>query len=286
MAKIIFNTHTTKNLIENAPDIEEKPRPYLGMSSIGKECSRQLFYGFRFAKKKILSVRLKRIFERGDIEEARIICDLKKIGIEVFRREGENKIEMTGEIGEKQEELIGFGGHAKGHPDGRLLNIIEAPKTEHLLEIKTMKASQFALFVKKGIKESHPVYFSQSQIYMKRMKLERTLLIATNKDDESREYERIKFDKEHAAELEQKEFQIITAETPENFAKFSKSYYQCRWCEFSDVCHENETPLKTCRSCEYVDLALDGKWVCTLNNDKELTLGDQLSACRQYRRLF
>lgn len=28
---------------------KEKRRPYLGMSSLGNECSRQLFYGFRWA---------------------------------------------------------------------------------------------------------------------------------------------------------------------------------------------------------------------------------------------
>lgn len=293
MAKIPFTiTHSTKNLIENAPDIQEFPRPYLGMSSLGSECILALWYGFRWASIKTFSVRTKRIFERGDIEEQRIIRDLKKIGIEVFRREGNAKIELTGAVGEKQEEFVGSFGHALGHPDGRCLNVPEAPKTEHNLEMKTMAAKYFKAFVEKGVKESNPVYYDQTQRYMLAGGTERTLFIATNKDNEERDYQRIKFDKKRALELIKIEEEIILSDHPIG-EKFSPGYFKCKWCSHYNVCHAGEAPLKTCRSCEYSDRALEGKWVCTKPNNlhegqtvKVLSVDDQKAACQYYKRAF
>lgn len=294
MAKIPFEkVNSTKNLIENQPDEVTFPsRSYLGMSGIGGSCIRKLWLGFRWASMSRLSIRSKRIFERGDIEEKRIITDLKKIGIEVFSRIGDVKIEMTGDIGERQEELVGGFGHAKGHPDGRCLNVPEAPKTEHCLEMKTMGSKYFKSFLEKGIKESHPVYYAQVNRYMKAMGLERTLFIATNKDTEERHYERIHLDNKRAAELIQIENEIITSDVPVG-EKFSPGWFECKYCNQFDVCHAGVAPLKTCRSCEYSDRALNGVWICTNRNNlrdghdcKELSVDEQKAACKFYKRAF
>lgn len=286
MAKIFFNLNTTKNRIEDAPAKDQGfTRGYLGFSSIGHKCARALFYGFRFASRKKITPRMARIFERGDIEESRVIRDLKSIGIEVFRRDGDQKIELTGEIGEKQETLLGFAGHAKGHPDGRMLGVIEAPKTEHLLEIKTMNDSRFKNFQKNGVQVSDPIYYSQMQRLMKAMGLKRGMIIATNKNTEEREYERVYYDKDHAELLCRKEESIIVTNQPPA-DKFSRASFECKFCDHKAVCHDSEPPVKTCRSCEYVDLAFEGKWLCSFYDDKELSLDDQIKACRNYRRLF
>lgn len=294
MAKIPFNViNTTKNLIEHQPDTISFPhRSYLGMSSIASECVRKLWYGFRWASMDVTSVRMQRIFERGDIEEARIIRDLKKNGVEVFRREGYQKIELTGAIGEKQEEFIGAYGHSKGHADGRCLNVPEAPKTEHILEIKTMGSKYFKILVDKGVQEANPVYYGQTNRYMLASGTNRTLFIATNKDTEERYYERIRIDKQYAEELEERECEIVMSPVPFG-EKFSPSWYKCKSCNHYDVCHRGAAPLKTCRSCEYADLAMDGKWVCTnprnlieAQEEVEIDLEKQKAACSFYKRAF
>lgn len=287
MAKILLNLATTKNLIENAPDhVEKVTRGYLGFSSLGGSCVRSLWLGFRFAVvERRIPVQLRRIFERGALEEKRVITELKSHGIEVFRRVGDQKIEMTGDIGEEQEELVACFGHAKGHPDGRVLGIPEAPKTEHGLEIKTMNSTRWNNFSKKGVKESDPVYYSQVQRLMNAMNLKRFLFIATNKDNEKREYERIYYDEDEVERLLEREYEIITSDRPVG-EKFSRTWYECKFCNKYDICHNDAPPAVTCRSCEHVDAGDNGTWFCQLQDNKILSQDEQLKACKSYRRLF
>jgi len=286
MAKIP-TMNTMNNAFISLPDIEEKTRrEYLGMSSLGSDCERKVWLGFRFASRKIIPYRIKLIFDRGHWEEHRIIRDLKKLGLRVFRRnEKSEEIEIFGTDGEKQEQIIGFAGHAKGHLDGRCVGVLEAPKTEHLLEMKSMNDARFKAWQNKGVKESDPVYYSQTQRYMDKSKLTRTLFAVRNKNNEDLKFERIRFDKPHADMLAKKEQDIITSDVPFG-QKFSRTWFACKGCSHYDVCHNDAAPVKTCRSCEHVDLALEGKWLCAMNKDKELSLADQLKACPSYRRLF
>lgn len=288
MAKIPLGQNTTKSVIENAPAQKRWPgRPYLSMSGIGEECLRKIFFGFRWASPQFITPQLDRIFERGDIEEKRIITSLKSVGIEVFRlhEDGKTHVEMTGEIGEQQEELVDNWGHEKGHPDGRVLGVIESPKTVHLLEMKTMNDSRWKNFVKNGVKISDPKYFAQIQRYMRKMKLTRTLFIATNKNNEQREYERVELDPSFADDLKNKARDIILSIDPPT-KQFSRSWYNCKMCSHFGVCHDGDAPEKSCRSCQHVDLAKDGKWICTYKEDKDLSLEEQMKACYAYKRAF
>lgn len=291
MAMIPQNQHTTENQIENKEIILKPTRGYLGMSGLGSECIAKIWYGFRFASESKITPRVKRIFERGDLEEARIIRDLRGIGAEVFRREGENKIEMTGNPEEEQEEIVGFAGHAKGHPDGRCLGLPEAPKTEHLLEMKTMKDSSYNDLYElrqqhgeQALQRHSAAYWGQVHRYMGAMDLKRALYVVTNKDNEARQYFRIKFDKEYYEELLQKERIVITQELPFR-ASFKSDFYQCGWCNHYNVCHFKKAPQRNCRTCKKVNILDDGKWECGIG-EHELTLENQLKACAMYERLF
>lgn len=268
--------------------IDVKPRPYLGMSSIGKKCMRAPWYGFHWAHPKKTSRRGKRIFERGDIEEARIIRDLKAIGVECFIRDGNgNKIEITGAIGEKQEELIGFARHAKGHIDGRCAKVPDAPKAEHLAEFKTANDKNFKEFKVKGVEEMSPAYYGQLQRYMHATQktdhpLNRALFCVTNKNDESRHWERVPYRKDYALELIKKEQYIIMSEEP--LAKIGgATWYECKWCDAYDVCQKGAPPQQNCRTCDHSDIENDGKWSCSYE-EKELSYKDQLVGCKMWTK--
>lgn len=58
-------------------------RGHLGASMIGRKCSRELWYGFRWAAKPKFSGRLLRLFNRGHLEEFRFIGYLESLGFEV-----------------------------------------------------------------------------------------------------------------------------------------------------------------------------------------------------------
>lgn len=276
--------NTTANAIDSKM-FQDELRPYLGMSGIGHSCDLAIWFGFRWATKSQHEARVERIFRRGDLEEARIIADLKSVGVEVYRpgSNGEH-IELFGTEDEEQEELVGFAGHAKGHTDGRCLGIIEAPKTPHLLEMKTANSKNFKKYIGTTLKVANPVYYGQVQRYMESAKLTRTMFIVTNKDDESRHSERVYFDKDLAADLVRKESDIILSmEPPEK--RFAKSWYECRYCNHKKVCHYEGIPAKSCRTCEHIELCNAGVWKCD-RTSAILSYGEQLTGCDKYSRLF
>lgn len=284
MTLIPVNKKTTEYAIENKQYGGKMPRTYLGMSSIGVECLRAQWYGWRWTTSKKIPARVNRIFTRGHLEESSIIMDLLNIGIKVFRRDGDEIINLTGEVGEKQEEIEGFQGHSGGHPDGRLLGAIEAPKTEHLLEMKTMKNSKFQTLKEKGIRKAFPTYYDQCIMYMGKLKLKRALFVATNKDNQARKYIRVKFDKKRYEQLVNREEAIILSERPPT-KKYKATCYLCGWCGHHQVCHLDAPPNKSCRTCEYVDLMPKGKWQCS-KTKKNLSPRKQFRGCDKYRRAF
>lgn len=284
MPLIPQNTNTTEFRIESVQQPRE-PRRYLGMSSIGIECLRRQWYAWRWTVTRKIIARVQRIFERGHNEEASIIRDLKLIGCEVFRVDKQgNEIELIGTPDEKQEELIGFHRHSMGHPDGRLRGVIEAPKTIHLLEMKTMQDKYFTVLREKGVEEGFPEYFDQMIMYMGRMKLTRGLLIATNKNDQARKYERVKFNQDRFEILVEREESIILSEQPPKKA-YKEDFWKCQWCAFHQVCHNHAEPNKNCRTCEFGNILPRGKWECGLTG-KRLSTRKQIVGCKRHKRLF
>ena len=249
--------------------IVQKPRPYLGMSQLGEKCSRKLWYDFRICSEIKIKPRLKRLFDRGHREEYVFQRDLRKIGV-ICLVDPEN-----------QPEFVDGNGHIKGHPDDRLQNVPDAPKTDHLGEYKTHKDSSFKDLKKKGLRKSKPVHYGQMIVYMYKWKLKRGLYIAVNKNDDDRYYERISCDNEYAKELLQKGRDIISSEIPP--PKIGKpTFYECKWCAYYEICHYGATPLKNCRTCKYGDVLDEGKWACS-GHKIELSFDQQLKGCNRHK---
>lgn len=160
-------------MLEKAQNV--RPRPYLGASSIGKECRRELWYGFRWVKVIRHPGRILRLFDRGHLEEPRFVKLLEGIGASVV---------------DDQQEVVAFGGHFKGHIDGKVSDLPTSKKT-HLGEYKTHSDKSFKDVVKKGVKKSKPVHFVQMQLYTTMLGLKRMLYCAVNKNDDSLHFERL-----------------------------------------------------------------------------------------------
>lgn len=282
MAKIP-DQRTTKNLIEMHDITNNDPRPYLGMSSIGGDCERKLWYGFHFVNpEQSHSQRTGRIFSTGHRAEAFMIADLKRIGCEVYRWVDGKKVELMGtEKTSEQDTCTDIAGHFSGHTDGEVLNVPEAPKTSHLLEMKTHNDKSFKDVVKNGVKKSKPTHWGQVQTYMHYRKLTRTLYIAYNKNDSDYYIERIVYDKDEALDYIRKASAIIMSEVPPA-CKFPKTWFSCKWCDYRDICHEGDAPAANCRTCDESDICNDGKWECGLDG-KELSKEAQLAGCEMYK---
>jgi hypothetical protein len=59
-------------------------RDHLGASLIGKSCARALWYDFRWATPARHTGRILRLFETGQLEEARLVRDLRATGATVL----------------------------------------------------------------------------------------------------------------------------------------------------------------------------------------------------------
>ena len=240
--------------IENQT-IADPLRPYFGISGIGASCARQLWYNFRWVTARTLSPRERRLLNRGHQEEPIVIADLRAAGCRVHRR---------------QQTMVTGHGHIKGHSDGTVTNVPDAPKTEHLLEIKTANEKNFAQMKKQGIQVAKPEYYAQTQCYMKELKLKRTLFIVANKNNDARYYERLRYDKEVAEKYFSRANDIILSEFP--LVKIGgATWFECKWCNHYLVCHFGEAPAVNCRTCHHLDMHPGGRWRCALHREPRST---------------
>lgn len=281
MAKIGDFLNNTRSKIDNL-SYGGSPRPYLGMSGIGHHCSRALFYSFHWCTVKKHSSRKERIFNAGHLFEPQIIAQLKEAGFKVYKIINGEEVEHFGSPEEKQEEYIGFASHAKGHSDGRIIGVVEDPEEPHLLEIKTMNDSKFNEVSKKGVKSANLVYYSQMQRYMRATGLKWALFISINKNNCSLYIERVKYNEKHAQDLVRKEQLIIMTDIVPH-SDYEKTFYKCSYCDHRPMCHKEEKPNVSCRSCEYCDIEDKGQWSCRRKDGKTLSVEDQRKACKDYK---
>lgn len=254
MAELPTQTPTVDAIYLHYTKAPQERRAYLGASMLGTECRRALWLSFRWAARPSFPGRILRLFETGAREEDRLIKNLRDIGMTV---EGE------------QHEVVCCGGHVKGHFDGVIKGLLEAPKTWHLLELKTMNDRNFKAFVKKGVQESHPKYYSQMQLYMGEEKLKRAALIAQCKNDDQIHIERVNYDKAHHNGLLRKASAILSAESPPERISEDPDFWKCRFCDMRMMCHDRVFPDVNCRTCVHSKPVMggDGAWECAVEKD-------------------
>lgn len=267
MAKIPQHQDKLTEILESGL-IEQEYRPYIGMSGIKGKCQRYIWYTFRWAYPRLVTKRTARLYARGDLEEARVVKDLRDAGI------------IVKDCLDDQVELVDETGHIVGHPDGKASNVPTALHADHLLEIKTMASKYYANFKRQGLEKSDPVYWGQIHTYCGERGLTRILFIAVNKDTEERAYMRYHYDKDVHDECMSMALDILTAEfAPKRIG--DKTWWECKMCNARGICHKDETIKKTCRSCTHVNIEMGGKWSCGLyqhwlNNE------EQMLACDDY----
>jgi len=253
----------------NSKEYVSEPRHYLGMSQLGHKCARALWMYFRWAGVTKHNAKSQRIFDRGNLEEKRVIGYWKDIGISII---------------ESQRELSGCGGHLKGHTDGLITNVPGIEEEEMVGEIKTMQQKYFVPLVKKGLKVAKPEYYAQAQVYMHYEEKKFCLHSTTNKNDEDLYIEIIEYDRKIAEPLAIKAMDVIFTDIPPKKISSDPTYYLCKWCDFYGPCQLNDPFLKTCRTCKNVGIATGGQWEC-YKHDQVLSLDEQKVACPKYEVL-
>ena len=228
-----INIHVDRALV--ARNRRQTPRDYLGGSRVGDACARKLVYEVGHTPKDPgadFDGGILRIFDAGHQFEDLSIRWLKEAGFELRDR---------GRDGEQ----IGFsvaGGRLRGHADGV---IVAGPNVgipwPALFEHKALGSKSWNDLVKRGLRQSKPVYFAQVQLYMAYLHLDIALLTALNRDSLALHHEIVPFDPSEAQRLSDRAVDILRAadagELPPRIAA-NADFYLCRFCSYAARCWE------------------------------------------------
>jgi hypothetical protein len=196
----------------------EEARDYIGASSIGSDCLRQIWYEFKGYKGANVPNKLKRTWEIGRRLELMIIDLLKQGGI-LF------------EDYQFQLSSVAYP-YFKGHFDGLII------KPRAILEIKTAKDASFKIFIKQGCKRWNTKYYSQLQSYMGLSGVHSSYIIVLNKDNSEVFDELVLFDERYYSMLLGKAEFIYNCTEPPPRVNNSPMWFQCKMCKFKSICHK------------------------------------------------
>ena len=251
-----------------AADAEDGFRVHLGASLIGKECLRALWFDFRWTTRADFTGRMLRLFETGQLEEARIVRNLRRIGATV--------LEVDPDTG-RQWRVEAHGGHFGGSLDAVALGLLEAPKTWHVLEFKTHSVKSFAEMKRQGVHASKPRHYAQMQVYMHLTGITRAMYVAVCKDTDEIYVERVPADPAEGEALLAKADRVINAARPPAPISTNSAWWQCRLCEHHPLCFEAGAAERNCRTCLHAT-PVEGGWHCA-RHDRALTTAEQRQGC-------
>ena len=247
---------------------DELPRAHMGVSLAGEECDRKLWLIFRWVIIEKFDERIKMIFRLGKEAEKWMVDDLRSAGVSL-----NNVLD--------DQEILDFGKHVKGSPDGVGIGFLEAPKKAHLVEFKTINDKGFKALVSKGVKESRYMHYAQTQCYMYHKELDRTFYLAMNKNDSSYYQERWELDKELAEKLIKRLQRIALQDRLPVPLSTDKEFWRCRFCPMQEFCFEGGTPEVNCRTCAHSTAREDDTWFCE-RWENIIPVNGQREGCRSH----
>ncbi len=238
-------------------------RSHLGASLIGHDCSRYLWYVFRWVKAEKFDARMLRLFQRGHLEELRFVEYLRGAGWEVSTRP------QPGSYAQHRVSAVmgHFGGSLDGlgrPPDDCPIPLaIERDPEAFLLEFKTSgTGASFSGMLEKGVRRSKPRHWAQMNVYGALWPLRHAVYLMTNKNDDDMHVEVVSLDRDYGNELVGKAHSIIMSQEPPNRIAQTPAFHTCKFCEFKGVCFDGETPERNCRSCKFARPVEDAQWYC------------------------
>jgi len=235
---------------------QEKPRGHMGASQLGHHCERYIWLNFRWAVQPKFIGRIKRLFRRGQLEEATIIKDLEAIGIKVTDTQRGVSFDY------------GVGGSIDGIGNG-----------DTLLEFKTHSKKSFDDLEPNGLQKSKPMHYTQMQVYMHGTGLSKGLYFAVCKDDDRMYTEDVQYDQEHAEKAIARGQRIAQDDRLPPPISTDATWYQCKMCDAHSFCHKTKlVEHVNCRTCVNVTPQKDGSMFCSRWNSV-IPLDSQYNGC-------
>jgi len=275
MVKLPESTMPTVEAIYRAYEDDQNTdfRDHMGASSIGHDCDRHIWHRFRWSVRQHHPGRILRLFDTGNLAEARFVADLRRVGVQVMEIDP-----ATG----KQWQVRDATGHYGGSLDALAVGFVEAPKTVHVCEFKTHNDKSFKALKKEGVLASKPMHYAQMQSYMHLGGWTRAFYLAVNKDTDELYQERIHYDASFGMRMTARAQHIIAQQDIPIGISSDESHYKCRMCDYHGVCFSNKMPERHCRSCIFSTPIENGNWHC--GKHEMLIDGEmQRKGCRWHR---
>lgn len=268
----LFRHHLRNCILDSSDAFDDKEhtkhRAHFGISMSGRECARELYYGFRWATDIRVSGRGLRLFNRGHLEEARFVAMLRGIGCQVWQADEQGK----------QYRVSLCGGHYGSAVDAVVLGIPEMPTVPVLAEFKTHNNRNFrklageidnygnVLLPTLGVRAAKIEHYAQFQQYTGFFHLSHCLYCAVNKDTDETYFELVPYDRHADEGYRERSHKIIFArEAPPRISN-NPAFWHCRNCDHRKVCHSNATPDFNCRTCAASEPLEDGQWRCNTHS--------------------
>lgn len=243
----------------------EPHRWHLGASLIGHECSRYLWYVFRWCGRQVGHGsndqeqtanlgRMQRLFNRGHLEEERVVKYLRGIGCEVWTHQEDGS----------QYRMSAVNGHFGGSIDG----VFRFPARYNILapvlwENKTNSTGpNFNKLIEDGVAVSKQQHFIQMSCYGKEYQLEYGAYFNTNKNDDNIHVEIVRLNWNIAEQMKVKAERIITSQVPPPKLSEQPTDRRCVYCDFKQTCHFKAPVERNCRSCVFAVPTIGGEWHC------------------------
>lgn len=249
----------SKTTISQAIDLayEQKnggnTRSHLGMSQIGADCERSLWYAFNKAKTVQHSGRMLRLFQFGHDMEDNFSSLMESIGFRVYsgNNEGQFHVQDT-----ENKFFSGSLDSVAVSPSDVDFDGVK-PDTPYVVDFKTASKSSFNQFVKKGLKDWNIKYFIQLQCYMGfsaqlgKKQITNAMIFVFNKDNHEIATECIEFMPEIFEAMRMRAKNIVELEKPPMRISDDPTNFKCRFCDYKDICHGEELAEPSCRLCGY-----------------------------------
>ena len=158
-------------------------RPHLGASQIGKSCERALWYDFRWTTPARFPGRILRLFETGQLEEARIVPQPPRASAQPCSR----SIPRPAASGASRRTAATSA--ARSMLSRSASSRRRRPGTSSSSRRTRLKS--FRELVAKGVAEAKPQHWAQMQIYMHLTGLTRAMYVAVCKDTDDLHIERV-----------------------------------------------------------------------------------------------
>ena len=264
---------------------ESGRRSHYGLSGAGDPCDRALWLRWRWmnenefqkaptTEQELLdSARMKRLVNRGHLEEARFLAMLEMIGVHVQEPDG------------GQERVAAFHGHVGSALDAVMYNTPCIPNEWQLGEFKTMNDRNFKELVRKGVREKKAQHYAQMQLCMLLRGIHKTLYMVVNKNDDDVYTEVVHYNEQFAQNALTRISRIIFSQTAPPKIHADPSWYQCQFCDCHSLCQMKKyVPERNCRSCVAASpCTAQGDWHCGAPNVNDIIPKElQLTGCDKH----